>query len=310
MGDIGLFTFPYQNLSVPNGIPFYPKITQTGKEITVTFNQGYVFDFTSVMGGQGVKKIMVDGCDTIRNAKSKSFYLKITTGTDLANVTSATIQEGEPTSTEKSHYSAKNISGGEENEVYKGGAGVFNIPMCKIDGNGNITNLYLRENIHWQKINFENTKRETSCKESIGVLYNWGDEDKFNDNPTVKFSNLVQLKDEDEQIIKLKKSEDGQNIVVTSQLPLAGEYKMSVLYRSLGNKWVFLQADETKYQILVNANGELKFFDTPESASEGTQLLSSDGNNLKWFKTEELEVDICKDNYPETIKILVQAAEE
>jgi hypothetical protein len=288
MGDIGLFTFPYQNLSVPNGIPFYPKITQTGEDITVTFNQGYVFDYTSAKDGAGVRKIKVTNCDTEYSlSSSNEFYLEIKTTSDLANIKSAEVKQGTAEADEKSHYSAKNLWG---EEVYeKNSDGSFKIAMCKIDKDGNIENLYLRENIHWQKINFENTKKEQNSEESFGVLYNWGDEENFNDNPTVKFSNLVQLVEEEEQIIKLKKSVGGQNIVITTQLPLAGSDEMSVLYRSKTNEWIWLQADQSKYQLLVSDKGELKFFDAPESASDGLQLLGYDASSstLKWVETEE-----------------------
>ena len=309
MSDLSAFHFPYHGFSVPNGIPFYPKIKEVDGAKKVSFNQGYVFDFTSARGNKGVRKIKVVGCDKEYEAADQHFHLEIKTSKDIANISSAEVKEGEASSTETEHYSAKNIKD-DDVYVYTEGEGIFRIPICQLDSEGNIIEWNLRENIQWQKINFENAPEEPESKKSIGVLYNWGDEETFNDNPTVKFSNLVQLDEKKEQIIELKRSESKKNIVITTQIPLAGENEMSVLYRSKENKWIWLQSDQSKYQILVNDNGELKFFDTPESASEGTQLLSSDGNNLKWFKTEELEVDICKDNYPETIKILVQAAAE
>ena len=63
MSDLSAFHFPYHGFSVPNGIPFYPKIKEVDGAKKVSFNQGYVFDFTSARGNKGVRKIKVVGCD-------------------------------------------------------------------------------------------------------------------------------------------------------------------------------------------------------------------------------------------------------
>jgi hypothetical protein len=303
MSDISAFHFPYHGFSVPNGIPFYPKIKEVGGAKKVSFNQGYVFDFTSARGNKGVRKIKVEKCDTEYEAADKHFHLEIKTSKDIANVLSAEVKEGEASSTETEHYSAKNI--GDEG-VYSNGEGVFKIPICQLDSEGNIIEWNLRENIQWQKINFENAPKEPDSKQSIGVLYNWGDEDKFNDNPTVKFSNLVQLEEEKEQIIELKRSESKKNIVITTQIPPAPKDKMSVLYRNSENKFIWLQADENYTQILYQQGAEMRFFDAPETAAEGIQLLGSEGNGLLWATYSEIDIDVCQGNASSTITVLTK----
>ena len=84
MGDIGAFHFPYHNISVPNGIPFYPVITQTTGEdgtdqYSVKFVQGYVIDLTTQIPSIiKVDKCDGDGSDNGWPVASKSkFYVKV-----------------------------------------------------------------------------------------------------------------------------------------------------------------------------------------------------------------------------------------
>ena len=305
MSDLSAFHFPYHGLSVPNGIPFYPKIKEVDGAKKVSFNQGYVLDFTSTRGNKGVRKIKVVGCDKEYEAADKHFHLEIKTSQDIANISSAEVKEGEASSTETEHYSAKNIKD-DDVYVYTEGEGIFRIPICQLDSEGNIIEWNLRENIQWQKINFENAPEEPESKKSIGVLYNWGDEETFNDNPTVKFSNLVQLSEEKEQIIELKRSESKKNIVITTQIPLAPEGKCSVLYRNAENKFIWLQADEQYTQILYQEGAEMRFFDAPETAAEGIQLLGSEGNGLLWASYSEIDIDVCQGNASSTITVLTK----
>jgi hypothetical protein len=80
MGDIGLFTFPYQGIAVPNGIPFFPQLDQVAK--TVKFVGGYVIDSTKdgIPSIVEVKKLDGDDGDGGKGwpytSKSK-FYVKV-----------------------------------------------------------------------------------------------------------------------------------------------------------------------------------------------------------------------------------------
>ena len=44
MANIGAFHFPLNNLSIPNGIPFFPSITQIGQTYQISFNKGFIID--------------------------------------------------------------------------------------------------------------------------------------------------------------------------------------------------------------------------------------------------------------------------
>jgi hypothetical protein len=84
MGDISAFHFPYHNISVPNGIPFYPIISQSTNQdgqtnYKVKFVQGYVIDLTTQIPSIiKVDKCDGDGSDGGWPVSSKSkFYVKV-----------------------------------------------------------------------------------------------------------------------------------------------------------------------------------------------------------------------------------------
>jgi len=183
MSDISAFGFPYQGINVPNPQPLYPYvISGEGPNTRMSFNQGYVFDFQSQTDG-AISKVTIQGCDQEYQVAGKRFFVKVQTPTDNSAISSAQITEG-ASGSYNFHYSARDLPNG--SDVYSNGEGEFFIPLCDFDSLGGLTNIYLRENIHWQKNNYEN----------IGygepILYSWGqDSSIFNaGNPSVKFRSV------------------------------------------------------------------------------------------------------------------------
>lgn len=126
--DFNLRSFPYAGISVPSESPFFPVVFDDNGSKKVRFNQGYVFDYGSSLGGTGspVNKITVE-MDDDYPAQDK-FHVKIITsgGTTVA---SATLETGEFSSTTDGEYG---------------------VEVCSFGEDGNIENTYLRENIHWR----------------------------------------------------------------------------------------------------------------------------------------------------------------
>jgi hypothetical protein len=263
--DYHLRNFAYAGLSFPSETPFFPVIfNDTGTLRKVKFNQGYVFDYQSY-GESGVEKIAVS-MEEEYPAEGK-FYVKISTSAKDAAVANAELIKGETNAGKDWHYSADNI--GDNINVYTTGLGNFQIPVCSFDTNGNLENVYLRENIHWQKINFANNPKPSGPAQSLGVLYNWGDGKNF-DSPTVKFGRIEQKKSDGifpegkEKFIKIEKSLNQEgDIVVTTQLPEILDDETSVLVRKKENEWDWVNPIK-EYTSLFVYNGETQqaeFFD-------------------------------------------------
>lgn len=126
--DFNLRSFPYAGISVPSESPFFPVVFDDNGTKKVRFNQGYVFDYGASLGGEGspVNKITVE-MDEDYPATGK-FHVKIVTSGGTT-VTSATLEEGEFTSTTEGEYG---------------------VEVCSFGEDGNIEGSFLRENIHWR----------------------------------------------------------------------------------------------------------------------------------------------------------------
>lgn len=286
--DYHLRCFPYAGVSFPSESPFFPvTFIDSNGDKKVRFNQGYVFDYQSygqdneVEGGGteegetpagGVKKIKVSIEDSY--PASGEFYVKILTSAKSAAISSAELIQGKRNSTRDFHYSADNL---DALSVYTDGVGNFQIPACSFNSDGVLEDIYLRENIHWQKINFENlpmTEGEAAPANSFGVLYNWGEGTQFNNNPTVQFARIEQKKydgefpEGKEKIIKLERSTRNEgNIIITTQFPEILDDETSVLVRKKENEWQWLNPIKDYTQLLLyrSSTNALEFFDTEEN---------------------------------------------
>jgi len=317
MGDYGYFSYPHVGINVPNTCPFFPNIRTDAAGITyIRFNQSYVFDWqTKKEGYKELEVIKISGIDQIfqipaEETQDTRFFVKITTAESQANVASASIEKKYDDEVKGGsgdfHYSADNPEDGYANK-----SGEFWIPVCNFNKDGVLIDLFLRENIHWQKINFANLPEEGSAENCFGVLKKWGDT-PFNDNPNVTFQNLIQREAEytetGEHFIKLEQS--GGGIVITTQLPALEENQQCLLWRSSDNQWQWIKGIKENAQLLFkNKDGELSFVDTydgvpyvnndelqflrfDEAGSPSPELpsfVAYDGTDLTWVGSEECE---------------------
>jgi len=150
----------------------------------------------------------------------------------------------------------------------------------------------LRENIHWQKINFANEPSgsgDYKQENSIGVLYNWGEGTQFNDNETVKFARIEQkptggsFPNGKEKVIKIERSTFNEaNIVVTTQFPEIDDDETSILVRKKENEWEWLSPFKDYTQLLL--------------------YRGDTGNNMQFFDVEENTMVYFKDRKPKLLQ--------
>jgi hypothetical protein len=83
MANIGAFHFPLNNLSVPNGIPFFPTITQVGETYNISFNKGYVIDLAPKIPSI----VEVEKCEEpeYANQPNSKWYVKVVMRTDFSD---------------------------------------------------------------------------------------------------------------------------------------------------------------------------------------------------------------------------------
>jgi hypothetical protein len=201
--EIGSFVYPYANISVPNGIPFYPNVVSgQGADTKVSFNQGYIFDYQNIdLDTQTIKKIKVEDCSGLFDAQGKYFLEVTTEDGKSSNIASAKLIKAENgTSNEQFHYASKNLPDG---NVYSNGQGKFCYPFCVFDEKGGIQDLYIRENIHWQKTNHENVGNGEK------VLYEWGDGASTFNGGTLKFRSIEGVSG-----VSVSASSDGKTIQI------------------------------------------------------------------------------------------------
>jgi hypothetical protein len=313
MASQGTIVYPRAGISVPCPTPFYP-IFQSAT--TVKFNQAYLFEYQA-KGEKGIFEFKVGGMDEIYNIPSegeKHFHLEIESGPDDAGVSKVELKEGQATVTEKFHYSAKNFDYTAD-KPYTEGEGKFQIRVCSFL-DGKINELFLRENIHWQKINFENIDTVGLLQDGgCPILVNWGDSTDFSSNPTVKFASIGLPYDKKEILLAVKQEEKG-NIMISSNIPdLEYPERDNILYWSAeitGFQWK--PFSEYGTQVVGGQKGILTLTDAPEeggvfyaypgdnpdpllmfkpfpSPSEGEDssliILGYDGTDLTWESTEE-----------------------
>lgn len=242
-----------------------------GADAVVNFNQGYVFDYQAA-STVGVNKIKVtDTYIDYSAAGDLEFFVEITTATDRSKVNSASIKQQAITSSSNFHYTAQELDAA---NAYTNGEGIFRIPLCKIQ-NGNVTELYLRENIHWQKINFANAELDQSAENSFGVLASWGDSTSvFGDSPPVKFKRITQKSSGDdeiipEHIIEIQNGNGGDDIIITTQFPKIPKDISSVLVRLSDNSWEWHEIPLDKAGAVCFAENTLNFV---ENTVEGHYL--------------------------------------
>ena len=270
--DYHLRNFHYAGLSFPSESPFFPVVYNgSGGSKKARFNQGYIFDYQYTRDS-GVKKIKVEMDDEY--SADGDFYVDIITEPDSAKIKSATLKKGAMEQEENFHYSAQNLG---MPTVYTEGVGKFQVPACSFGDNGVIENIYLRENIHWQKINFANEPSGSGDYKqgnSIGVLYNWGYGTQFNDNETVKFARIEQkptgqsFPNGKEKVIKIERSTFNEaNIVVTTQFPEIMDDETSILVRKKENEWEWKSPykDYTQLFLYRSDTNSMSFFDVEEN---------------------------------------------
>jgi hypothetical protein len=137
--------FNYKGISIPSESPFFPTILSVGKEdAVVNFNQGYVFNINDVSLSQGgaIENIVVYNMDqNYTVADQDIFYVKLTTyskcSPDNPNKQIAIVQSAELIQ-----------KTAEEGEPEKEGNIVY-IKVCEFKAQGEIKEIYLRENIFW-----------------------------------------------------------------------------------------------------------------------------------------------------------------
>jgi hypothetical protein len=285
--DYHLRNFPYAGLSFPSESPFFPVVYNgSGGSKKARFNQGYVFDYQS-LENSGIRKIKVEMDDEY--PAEGDFHVDIITESDSAKVKSAELKNSSPEEELNFHYNAQNLGG---LSVYTEGVGTFKVPACSFGENGIIENIYLRENIHWQKINFANEPSgsgDYKQENSIGVLYNWGEGTQFNDNETVKFARIEQkptggsFPNGKEKVIKIERSTFNEaNIVVTTQFPEIDDDETSILVRKKENEWEWLSPFKDYTQLLL--------------------YRGDTGNNMQFFDVEENTMVYFKDRKPKLLQ--------
>ena len=297
-------------ISVPSESPFFPHINGN----LVSFNQGFVFDYQQKESGC-MKTIPVEMGESYNLDDGSIFYVQITTPINSAQVYNASVTQAALPSDESSsfHYSAENLDGTGLYE-YKDKDGLFVFPMCDFEKDPDtyrwfVKNITLRENIHWQKINFKNTLPEIEMATGIGILRNWGDmstgvppSPSFLNNPNVEFKRIVQKPTGEEFLIKIEDSPNGENIVITNQLPSPPDPYNMILSRVSGSwQWMILSpnsyvitdanaeiqcvAMETKSMPYVDASGifsQLPFPDCSVTDTGGPQVLHSNCGTIYW----------------------------
>lgn len=289
MSDYQYRTFPHLNIAVPSESPFFPiiskKITDDKEEFKAKFNQGYVFDYQSRdETNKTIFKIKIGSMDQEFDVtEGANFYVRVETYADQAEVLDGVFEMkklGEDGGMDEDfHYNAKNLDD-DTKEIYDTGLGTFIIPVCKISKDGIIEEIYLRDNIHWQKTGFENFPKEDPKDETLdepyGILQNWGEEDEFKGSPNVKFKRVVtrtlEYNAEDpELIIQIEKK--GKHILFKNQFPPVPKDKISILQRNAGEaaaaEWEWCTTEDPKKEYILvagHSGGEKRaiWFEIPE----------------------------------------------
>jgi hypothetical protein len=131
--------FNYKGISIPSESPFFPTVLSVGKDnAVVNFNQGYVFNIhnVSLKDGGEIENISVYNMDEDYTVDDGDiFYVKLTIYTKCQENKEIFIVESAEL-VKKTEEPEK-----EENIVY--------IKVCEFDAQGEIKEIYLRENIFW-----------------------------------------------------------------------------------------------------------------------------------------------------------------
>ncbi|MDB4314421.1 hypothetical protein N9955_00050 [bacterium] len=276
-------TYPYAGVSAPSEAAFYP--VSDGESIT--FNDGYVFDYQSLESDENsaIRTIFVGGLGPYPIAAA-SYYVQITTDIGSSKVTSAEVMQGQPESiTDGHHYSAGGLDiSGDPESKYDAKSGTFNIKLCDIDVNGNVSNVYLRDNIHWQKTNYNNLGKDEDGDpyyNQKGLLYNWGDGDqqKF-DNNSVEFRNIGTKLEGfgvyEEAIMRLEVTPSG-NLNITTQIPQPPEDCSALLIKDSADFWKW---DCIGSGVMYGKGDNLNYVPNPDSdllgqATENSTIVLS-----------------------------------
>jgi len=126
--------------------PFMPKVEVTGissqgtKEFEIKFNQGYIFDYAA-----GGKRIEVAGLTHAIGEESTTFTLKITFDHQSGAIQSAEILKDASGNATFENFTAQSDVVGEG--VSQTNPAEYYLELAEIE-NGDIKELYLRENIH------------------------------------------------------------------------------------------------------------------------------------------------------------------
>jgi len=317
--EIGSFVYPYANIRVPNGIPFFPNfVSGQGADSKVSFNQGYIFDYQNIdLDTQTIKKIKVEDCTGVFDAQGKYFLEVTTSDGKSSNISSAKLIKAENgTSNEAFHYSSVGLPDG---DVYENGQGKFCYPLCEFDAKGGIQDLFIRENIHWQKSNYEN------IGEGEAILYEWGEGSTFNGG-TAKIRSILGVSG-----VFVNPSSDGRTLEIgiedfsssSSDSSTAGDISDSSKTAILkyGDEYIGFGATESPEHLFIDiidveVSGRLsthilepEFVDSCESDSLSVVCVQGVGRYCKavgeihgnllvvkcfnWFKPKKVKVFIC-----------------
>jgi hypothetical protein len=290
VADINYNCYPHAGIAVPSETPFFPVVYTKEEDTIVEFNQGYLIDYQQ-KNEKALKTFKVSEMDApITLDGGDKFFVRITTEENSAKIAAVALEKiNEADMPDDFHFSANNL---DNSEIYEDKSGNFLIPVCEFDNTKKIKSIFLRENIHWQKINFSNTESEAGAATSIGVLYNWGDSEVFDENPTVKFKRIVQKSAEEsdensnpEHVIQIEDSADGKNIVITTQFPKLTKDKPSVLVRDKTNVWEWIEFFGDTYPEILIHDPITEKFRAHSFQHNGLVYIGSDENGQKEITT-------------------------
>jgi hypothetical protein len=137
--------FNYKGISFPSETPFFPTVISVGDDdAVVSFNQGYVFNFNEILP---IKVIGMDELKTV--VKGDKFYVKLTI--EKKSTPNSSNEEINIVVTAELFKTNANLTK-VENIVY--------IKVCEFGDQGEIIDIYLRENIYW---NINKSERLIHC---------------------------------------------------------------------------------------------------------------------------------------------------
>lgn len=174
--------------------PFWPYVFRdVDNSIRVRFNPGYVIDYQNQTGDKIIGNVQktfrpsnMDDSFTVNTANGKFFVLEIATSQTSAAISSVTIVQLKeaPALNNAWHFGSVNVN---PYGYYLATSDKFRIPMCIIDEtSGDIKEVCLRENIHYQQFHMENRPGgDARVLKTIGETPS-----KYGENPSTSFRSI------------------------------------------------------------------------------------------------------------------------